>query len=137
MPENQMPTPNRSFEPTALGRTWTPTFSSASVVGVRIFVSRRSHEIGIRLALGATRRTIVWLVVREAAVLTLVGGALGLAGYVAASRAVGAFLFGLSATDPPTVAAAAIVLAAIALSAGFIPAWRAVHLEPAHTLRDE
>ncbi len=100
-------------------------------------VARRSHEIGVRLALGATRRTIVWLVVREVAVLTLVGGALGLAGYVAASRAVGAFLFGLSATDPPTVAAAAIVLAAIAFSAGFIPAWRAVHLEPAHTLRDE
>ncbi len=100
-------------------------------------VSRRSHEIGIRLALGAARRTIVWLVVREIAVLTLVGGALGLAAYFAASRAVGAFLFGLSATDPPTVAAATIILAAIALSAGFVPAWRAVHLEPAHTLRDE
>ena len=100
-------------------------------------VSRRSHEIGIRLALGATRRSIMWLVVREVAVLTLVGGALGLAAYFAASRAVGAFLFGLSATDPPTVAAAAIVLAAIALSAGFIPAWRAVHLDAALTLRDE
>jgi predicted permease len=100
-------------------------------------VARRSHEIGIRLALGAARRSIVWLVVREIAVLTLVGGALGLAAYFAASRAVGAFLFGLSATDPPTVAAAAIVLAAIALSAGFIPAWRAVHLDPALTLRDE
>jgi len=100
-------------------------------------VTRRSHEIGVRLALGAARRSIVWLVVREVAVLTLVGGALGLAAYVAASRAVGAFLFGLSATDPPTVAAATIVLAAIALSAGFIPAWRAVHLDPALTLRDE
>jgi len=100
-------------------------------------VARRSHEIGVRLALGAARRSIVWLVVREIAVLTLVGGALGLAAYVATSRAVGAFLFGLSATDPPTVAAAAILLAAIALSAGFVPAWRAVHLDPALTLRDE
>ncbi|MBZ5498850.1 MAG: ABC transporter permease [Acidobacteriia bacterium] len=100
-------------------------------------VARRSHEIGVRLALGAARRSIVWLVVREVAVLTLVGGALGLAAYVAASRAIGAFLFGLSATDPPTVAAATIVLAAIALSAGFVPAWRAVHLDPAITLREE
>ena len=100
-------------------------------------VARRSHEIGVRLALGAARSSIVWLVVREVAVLTLVGGALGLAAYVAASRAVGTFLFGLSATDPQTVAAATIVLAAIALSAGVVPAWRAVHLDPALTLRDE
>jgi putative ABC transport system permease protein len=100
-------------------------------------VARRAHEIGIRLALGATRKSIVWLVVREVAVLTLLGGALGLAIYTAASRAVGAFLFGLSATDPATVAAATIVLAVTAISAGFLPAWRAVHLDPALTLRME
>jgi len=100
-------------------------------------VARRAHEIGVRLALGAARSSIVWLVVREVAVLTLVGGALGLAAYIAANRAVGAFLFGLSATDPATVAAAAVVLAAIALAAGFVPAWRAVHLDPALMLRNE
>jgi ABC-type antimicrobial peptide transport system permease subunit len=100
-------------------------------------VARRSHEIGVRLALGAARRSIVWLVVREVAMLTLIGGAIGLAGYVAASRAVGSFLFGLSATDSPTVAAAAIVLAAVALTAGFLPVWRATHLDPALTLRNE
>jgi ABC-type antimicrobial peptide transport system permease subunit len=111
---------------------------STSRLGLTSFaVARRSHEIGVRLALGAARRSIVWLVVREVAMLTLIGGAIGLAGYVAASRAVGSFLFGLSATDPPTVAAATIVLAAVALSAGFIPVWRATHLDPALTLRNE
>jgi predicted permease len=100
-------------------------------------VARRAHEIGVRLALGAARRSIVWLVVREVAMLTLIGGAIGLAVYVSASRTVGSFLFGLSATDPPTVAAATIVLAAVALSAGFIPVWRATHLDPALTLRTE
>jgi predicted lysophospholipase L1 biosynthesis ABC-type transport system permease subunit len=100
-------------------------------------VAHRSHEIGVRLALGAARRSIVWLVVREVAVLTLVGGALGLPAYFAASRTVAAFLFGLSPTDPPTVVAATMILGAIALAASLAPAWRAVHLDPAVTLRDE
>jgi ABC-type antimicrobial peptide transport system permease subunit len=118
-------------------------FLAMVLTGIGLFgltslgVARRTHEIGVRLALGAGRRSIVWLVVREVALLTLVGGALGLAANVAASRTIGAFLFGLSATDPPTIAAATIILALISLSAGFVPAWRAVHLDPALTLRAE
>jgi predicted permease len=100
-------------------------------------VARRSHEIGIRLALGAARKSILWMVIREVAVLTVVGGAVGLAAYLGASRLVGAFLFELSPTDPPTVAAAAMVLTAVALTAGFVPAWRATQLDPLLTLRDQ
>ena len=100
-------------------------------------VATRQREMGIRLALGAERRSIQWNVVREAVFVILAGAPVGLAAYLASSRLVGSFLFDLSPTDVPTVAAAACMLVLVALAASFVPAMRATHLDPAVILRRE
>jgi predicted permease len=100
-------------------------------------VATRQRELGIRLALGAERRSIQWTVVREAVFVILVGAPAGLAAYLASSRMVGSFLFELSPTDVPTVAAAACTLVLVALAASFVPARRATRLDPAVILRRE
>ena len=97
----------------------------------------RQRELGIRLALGAERRSIQWIVVREAAFVILAGAPVGLAAYFASSHVVGSFLFELSPTDAPTVAAAACMLVVVALAAAFVPARRATLLDPAVILRRE
>ncbi len=100
-------------------------------------VATRQREMGIRMALGAERQSIQWNVVREA-VFVIVGGApVGLAAYIASSRVIGSFLFDLSPTDVPTVAAAACMLVLVALAASFVPAMRATRLDPAVVLRRE
>ncbi len=93
--------------------------------------------MGIRIALGAERRSIQWTVVREAVFVIVAGTPLGLAAYIASSRVIGSFLFDLSPTDVPTVAAAACMPVVVALAASFIPARRATHLDPAVILRRE
>jgi predicted permease len=100
-------------------------------------VATRQREMGIRMALGAERRSIQWNVVREAVFVIVVGAPLGLAAYIASSRVIGSFLFDLSPTDVPTVATAACVLVVVALAASFIPARRATRLDPAVVLRRE
>ena len=100
-------------------------------------VATRQREIGIRMALGADRRSIQWNVVREAVFVILAGAPPGLAAYFASSRVIGSFLFDLSPTDVPTVAAAACLLVLVALAASFIPARCATHLDPAVVLRRE
>jgi len=100
-------------------------------------VATRQRELGIRLALGAERRSIQWNVVREAVFVILAGAPVGLAAYFVSSRVLGSFLFDLSPTDVPTVAAAACMLVAVALAASFIPARRATRLDPAVILRRE
>jgi putative ABC transport system permease protein len=100
-------------------------------------VATRQREMGIRIALGAERRSIQWNVVREAVFVILGGAPLGLAAYIASSRVVGSFLFDLSPTDVPTVAAAACMLVLVALAASLIPARRATRLDPAVILRRE
>ena len=100
-------------------------------------VATRQREMGIRMALGAERRSIQWNVVREAVFVILAGAPLGLAVYIASSRVIGSFLFDLSPTDVPTVAAAASMLVLVALAASFIPARRATRLDPAVILRRE
>jgi len=89
------------------------------------------------MALGAERRSIQWTVVREAVFVIVAGAPVGLAAYIASSRVIGTFLFDLSPTDVPTVAAAACMLALVALAASFIPARRATRLDPAVVLRRE
>ena len=100
-------------------------------------VATRQREMGIRLALGADRRSIQWNVVREAVFVILAGAPVGLAAYIASSRVIGTFLFDLSPTDVPTVAASACMLALVALAASVIPARRATRLDPAIVLRRE
>jgi predicted permease len=100
-------------------------------------VSRRTNEIGIRVALGASRGTILRMVLRETLVVTFAGLAVGLPCALAASRLVGQMLFGVSANDPVTLAAVAVMLVAVAALAGYIPARRAMRVDPMVALRYE
>ena len=100
-------------------------------------VARRTSEIGIRVALGAGRSTVLWMVMREGLILALVGIAIGLPAALAASRLVSKVLFGLSPTDPLSMTAAAITLLALALAACYIPARRAAKVDPMVALRYE
>jgi predicted permease len=106
--------------------------------GVMAFsVARRTREIGVRMALGAVPGDVVWLVMREVIVLVGSGLVLGLAAAWALSRLVSSQLYGVTANDPLTMAAAAAVLAAVALLAGYIPARRATRVNPVLALRYE
>ena len=110
--------------------------SLVGLYGVMSFVvTRRTREIGVRLALGATRASALRLVLRDAAAMIAAGVALALPCVAALGRLVQSQLFGVAATDPATVAGAALVLAAGALAAAFIPAWRASNVSPTDALR--
>jgi predicted permease len=100
-------------------------------------VANRAREIGIRVALGATAQSIQWLIAREAIVVMALGMPIGLAAYVASSKAMGSLLFELSPTDEATLAAGVGLLALVTLAAAFVPARRAARLDPAVTLRRE
>ncbi|MEO8025323.1 MAG: ABC transporter permease [Bryobacteraceae bacterium] len=100
-------------------------------------VGRRSREIGIRMALGASEGNVVWMILREVLLLIGIGVALGLAGALSLTRFVQAQLFGVTASDPRVLAVAAIGLAGIALLAGYIPARRAANTDPLRVLRYE
>jgi predicted permease len=100
-------------------------------------VSRRTREIGIRIALGAERATVLWLVLREVALLTLVGIGIGIPAALASSRLVRSQLFGISPSDPLTMAVAAAALGCVGLAAGWLPARRAAGVQPVRALRYE
>jgi ABC-type antimicrobial peptide transport system permease subunit len=100
-------------------------------------VVRRTKELGIRMALGAQRRRVIRMVVQGAVKLVVVGIVLGLAGSWGASRWVESMLFGLTPTDPATIAGAAIVLAIAALLAVYLPARRASRVDPMTALRHD
>ena len=101
------------------------------------FVSQRSRELGIRLALGARPRALFGMVVRQGMRPVAAGAVLGLAGAVAVTTVLQSLLFGVSPVDPATYAAAAAALAVIALAACAIPALRATRVDPLVALRDE
>jgi predicted permease len=100
-------------------------------------VTRRSREIGIRVALGAQRRSVLWTVLEQALVLALVGIALGIPLAFAATRFIASMLFGISTNDFPTITSVAILLLLVALLAGLLPARRASGIEPGVALRRE
>ena len=100
-------------------------------------VQRRNHEIGIRVALGATRSSVAWLVLRQTTLLVVAGLAVGIPVSLAMARSAASLLFGLSPTDVPTLAGAAALLAAIATCASLAPAWRAARIDPMRALREE
>ncbi len=100
-------------------------------------VARRRNEIGIRLALGADRRSVIGLVMRDAAVLVVVGLAVGVPLSLVATRSAQALLFGVTPWDPATLAGAALGLAAISAAASAAPALRASRLDPNVALREE
>ncbi len=98
-------------------------------------VARRTGEIGVRMALGATRGKVVGLVLRETAVLVLAGVCVGTPIALAASRLISGMLFGLAATDPRLILLAAAVVACAAMIAGYLPARRAARIDPMAALR--
>ncbi len=100
-------------------------------------VVRRTREIGIRMALGASRGGVQWLVLRESAVLLGMGIAVGVPASLAANRFAASLLFGLAATDPGATAAALVIMIVTALAAASIPARRAVRVDPIAALREE
>ena len=100
-------------------------------------VARRTAEIGVRLALGAQRGDVLWLVMRETLVLLAAGAALGVPAALAVARLIKSVLFGLDPWDPPTIACATLVLFAAGALAGFLPARRAASVEPTLALRSE
>jgi predicted permease len=99
--------------------------------------SQRTHEIGIRIAVGATGEQIVRLVLQDGSKLVFLGVAVGLLATLACSGVVGRFLFGVSVYDPVTLLSVTPVLTGVALIACLIPAWRAAHMDPTIALRSE
>ena len=100
-------------------------------------VAQRTNEIGIRLALGATSRDVVLMIVKQGSTLILIGLAIGLAGAFALTRLIESLLFGVKANDPITFIVAALVLAIVTLLACYIPALRATRVDPMEALRCE
>jgi len=100
-------------------------------------VSDRAGEIGIRMALGADRASVVWMVLRESILLALIGAAIGIPIASASSRVIAGRLFGLTPGDPVTLVLATVVFLAVAMLAGYLPAHRASSVDPAGALRAE
>jgi len=100
-------------------------------------IARRTNEFGIRMALGAQRGDVLWMVLRETLGLVLVGVAAGLALALALSSLVTSMLFGLSPADPIAIGLASALMIAVALFAGWIPARRATRIDPTVALRYE
>jgi predicted permease len=108
------------------------------IYGVLSFlVSKRTREIGIRVALGAQRRDVLWLVMKEGAKFSFTGIALGLAGAVAVTRLLAGELYGVHPIDAVTYVAVAIVMAMVTLLASYVPTRRAIRVDPMVALRHE
>jgi ABC-type antimicrobial peptide transport system permease subunit len=112
--------------------------AALGLYGVMAFmVTRRTREIGIRVALGAGQGSVVWMVLRETLTLAAIGMVIGLAGAYGVTRLIEAQLFGVQSTDLPTMAAASLGIAAVTVLAGYIPARRATGVDPMTALRWE
>jgi ABC-type antimicrobial peptide transport system permease subunit len=100
-------------------------------------VRQRGLELGLRLALGASPEGVVWMVVREGAVLATLGIIAGLAAALALTRLLGGLLYEVSPMDPGTFAGMTALLFAVALLASYVPAWRAGRIDPVRALKGE
>jgi ABC-type antimicrobial peptide transport system permease subunit len=112
--------------------------ASIGLFGVMTYnVVRRTNEIGIRIALGAQANRVLWMVLKESMWLLGIGVVLGVPATLAATRLLRAQLFGLSPYDPVTLAAAVMIIAIVTLTAAYLPARRAMSVDPVVALRYE
>ncbi len=100
-------------------------------------VARRTHEIGIRMALGAQRRDVVGMVMRETMLLLIIGIVIGLSAALGSTRFIASLLYGLTPNDPLTIALASMMLLIVAVLAGYLPARRAARVDPMVALRHD
>src|SRR4030095_15245147 len=100
-------------------------------------VTNRTNEIGIRMALGAQRHDVIWMVLRETMMLVATGAVIGLCASGVATRFVASMLFGLTPTEPATMAFGVLIMVAVATLAGYLPARRASNVDPMTALRCE
>jgi ABC-type antimicrobial peptide transport system permease subunit len=101
------------------------------------FVSQRRHEIGVRVALGADRGRVLCLVLRQALRLAAIGVGIGLVGVMATTKLTESMVYGVSPTDPMTIAGGTLFLVAVALLGSLVPARRATRVDPILALREE
>ncbi len=112
--------------------------AAIGVYGVVAYAfQQRTHEIGIRVALGAERRDVIGLVLGHGMKLTVIGMSIGLVASFGATRLLASFLYGVSPTDPVSFAATATVLFLIAVIASYLPARRIARLDPTAALRQQ
>ena len=146
--DNVIPMRERLFESAANDRFWLRLLvlfgglavflAAVGIYGVIAYaVEQRAHEFSIRTALGAGRRDIILLVVREGLIVTVVGILIGLGAAFGLTRLIASQLYGVTATDPLTIAIVVLLLAAIAMLACVIPARHAANVEPLRALRVE
>ena len=120
---------------TLLGATGL-VLAAVGVYGViAYFVTQRTHEFGVRIALGASGSAVRWMVVREGLAIALVGIGIGLVASLFAARFVDSMLFGMTSRDPATYAAVAAVLIVVGIAASYLPARRATRVDPLTALR--
>jgi putative ABC transport system permease protein len=132
LPERLMATLSGFFGVLALA------LASIGLYGVMSYgVASRTNEIGIRMALGAQARGVLWLILREALLMVLIGVAVGLPAVLLATRFISSLLFGLTPTDPVSISVAALGMLAVAAVAGYVPARRASRVDPMVALRHE
>jgi putative ABC transport system permease protein len=111
--------------------------TAAGLYGVMAYlVTQRTREIGVRMALGASRSSVLRLLLREAGTMTVLGIGAGVAGALTVSRFVAGLLFGVSASEPRVYLAVSLMLAAVALLAVAVPSLRATRIDPIAALRD-
>ena len=114
------------------------TLAMIGIYGVIAYsVVQRTREIGVRIALGAQRLDVLWMVLRQAVIMGVAGVLIGAFGSFFATKALDSLVFGITPRDPATFGAVALILLSVAFVAALVPAWRATHVDPSSALRAE